>query len=264
MASGDSIPTASPAYVVVGRGNWAHRMRQILTERNRLVLTIEDARRRPGEYDRQYQERLRKGFEQHRADIAWLCVPPGPHVTVMIEAALGAGLHVVAEKPWFGSAQETERLVKLAQASRRIISVHYEYCFLEEVSRWRTRFAGDDALRFRGIFHHRRTEHGGLTALDNLGTHLLSIRRWATPRAALGQIECSYGRPDRRMVWLEKAGQEIASLDLLAAREPIIQTFTGELERALPFGEFPFNLEFAFQVAMDTAAVLRAERAAAN
>jgi len=259
----ESISQVSPVYVIVGRGTWAHRIRQILTDQNRRVLSIEEARQGPDESEWQYRERLQQSFEQQRADIAWLCVPPGPHVTIMIEAALDAGLHLVAEKPWLGSAEDTERLVALARTRRKVISVHYEYCFLTEVSHWRKRFSHDDSLLFNGIFHHSRKEHGGLSALDNLGTHLLSIRRWAAPRSTLGQIECSYGRPDRRIVWLEKSGERVASLDLLGAREPIIQTFAAELEKALPVQEFPFNLEFAFEVATDTAAVLRAQKAAA-
>lgn len=173
----------------------------------------------------------------------------------MTRAALEAGLHVVAEKPWFGTPEETAELIQAAHAAQRIVAVHYEYCLVDAFAEWREQFRNDSSLTFAGRFHHSRQSHAGISALDNLGTHLLSIREWAAPRSRLGLIDCAYGMPDQRLVWLEREGVRVAAIDLLATKEPIIQRFIGKLEAGLEGAAFPFDLEFALRVADSVAAV---------
>src|SRR5690348_17038713 len=106
----------APAYVILGRGRWAQRMRPIIAGENRIVATIEETRKRPSESEPAYVGRLAEAMKASAAQIAWLCVTPGPHATRMIQAPLEAGLHVIAEKPWYGSTEDTQRLQTLAQA----------------------------------------------------------------------------------------------------------------------------------------------------
>ncbi|HEX8764773.1 MAG TPA: Gfo/Idh/MocA family oxidoreductase, partial [Candidatus Acidoferrum sp.] len=117
----------APAYVILGRGRWAQKMRPIIAGEGRTVRTIEETRQGPSEGQQSYRARLEEAMKTSRAEIAWLCVSPGPHMSLMIQAALEAGLHVVAEKPWYGSAADTERLQTLARVRRRLIGVHFEY-----------------------------------------------------------------------------------------------------------------------------------------
>jgi len=88
-----------PAYVILGRGRWAGRMQGILASEQRRISSIPATRRTSGETDAAYRSRLAEAMSASGAQIAWLCVLPGPHVSLMIDAALDAGLHVVAEKP---------------------------------------------------------------------------------------------------------------------------------------------------------------------
>jgi predicted dehydrogenase len=236
-------------------------MRQILVGEHRLTVSIENARRAPSQGAGEYEARLREQFAVSGAQIAWLCVPPGAHVTAMVRATLQAGLHVVAEKPWFGSPEETAGLTQLARERKRIAAVHYEYCLLKEVDVWRAQFSEGYAITFSGRFHHSRKSHSGIPALDNLGTHLLSIREWAAPRSRVGTIDCTYGRRDERRVWLERDAGRLAEIDLLASKEPIIQRFISRLETALESAAFPFDLQFALRVA-ETATVVKRRAAA--
>ncbi len=239
----------APAYVILGRGRWAQRMRPIIAAENRTVATIEETRQRPSESESAYVGRLAETMKASGAQIAWLCVTPGPHVTRMIQAALEAGLHVIAEKPWYGSAEDTQRLQTLAQTRRRLLAVHFEYLMLEEVENWRKKFQPGAGLRFGGHFFLGRADRSGIPAIDNLGCHLLAIREFAVPASEISEIQCAYEHPDERLVWIEKAGQRTSSIDLLQGSQRIIQDFMKKVEAALDGAAFSFDLEFALRVA---------------
>jgi predicted dehydrogenase len=237
-----------PAYVILGRGRWAARMQSILVEENRRVANIPETRRQSGESDPAYRSRLAEAMSASNAQIAWLCVLPGPHVPFLIDAALDAGLHVVAEKPWQGSRRVTASLAAKAKSLRRLIAVHFEYCFLEEVERWRRDFHPGSGLRFGGHFFLNRPDHMGISAMDNLGVHLLAIRAYGVPQSSVQEIRCGYEQPEERSVWLERRNTRVAFIDLLAHKELIIQRFIAKVEAALEGADFPLNLEFALAV----------------
>jgi len=238
-----------PAYVVLGRGRWAKRMQLIIAGEGRSVVSIEETRQRPSESEATYVSRLRQAVKESAGQIAWLCVTPGPHVTLMIQSAIEAGLHVVVEKPWYGSKEHTEQLQSLARATGCAIAVHYEYCLLEEVQKWRQDFYPGAGLGLRGRYFLGRSDHSGIPALDNLGSHLLAIREFAVPSSEVADIHCAYDLPDERLVWLERGGQTIASIDLLNHRQLIVQRFMQKVEAALDGAAFPFDLDFALRVA---------------
>lgn len=240
-----------PAYVILGRGRWAKRMQPIIEGENRSAVAIEETRQKRTESPETYLSRLSAGMKASRAQIAWLCVTPGPHVRLMIQAAIEAGLHVVVEKPWYGSVQDTKHLVAMAAAKGRIIAVHYEYCVLEEVEKWRHEFYPGGGLRLCGRFFLSRSDQTGISALDNLGCHLLSIREWAVPASEVSQIDCAYEQPDERLVWLERGRQRIGSIDLLNHRQLIVQRFMKRVEAAMDGAAFPFDLEFGLRVATE-------------
>lgn len=237
-----------PAYVILGRGRWAARMRSILVEENRRVASIPETRRQGGESDAPYRSRLTEAMSASNAQIAWMCVLPGPHVPFLIDAALDAGLHVVVEKPWQGSRRVTTSLVAKAKSLRRLIAVHFEYCFLEEVERWRRDFHPGSGLRFGGHFFLNRPDHMRISAMDNLGVHLLAIRAYGVPQSSVQGIRCAYEQPDERSVWLERHNTRVAFIDLLAHKELIIQRFIAKVEASLEGADFPFDLEFALDV----------------
>lgn len=244
-----------PAYVILGRGRWAARIQSILVAQSRRVANVPETRRPGTDGDETYRSRLAEAMSASGAQIAWLCVLPGLHVPLMIEAALEAGLHVVVEKPWQSSRRMTESLVARAKSLRRLIAVHFEYCLLEEVERWRRDFNPGAGLRFGGRFFLSRPDHTGMLAMDNLGSHLLAIRAYAAPMSALQEVRCGYEQPDERCVWLERRNTRVAFIDLLANKEPIIQRFITKVEASLDGADFPFGLEFALRVANDTAAL---------
>jgi len=251
----ESVMGDAPPYVILGRGRWATRMQSILAAEGRGVSSIPMTRRASGETDSTYRSRLSEAMAASKAQIAWLCVLPGPHVPLMIEAALDAGLHVVVEKPWQGSQRVTSSLVARAKSLHRLLAVHFEYCLLEEVDRWRRDFHPGTGLRFGGHFFLSRPDHTGMPAMDNLGSHLLAIRAYAAPQPALQEIRCGYEQPDERCVWLEKRNTRVAFLDLLANKEPIIQRFIGKVEDSLEQAEFPLGLELALRTANDAEAL---------
>jgi hypothetical protein len=244
-----------PAYVILGRGRWAKRMQPIIAGEGRRVETIEQTRQSIGESEASYVSRLASGMKASRAQIAWLCVTPGPHVTRMIQAAIESGLHVITEKPWYGSDEDTQRLQELARARKRVIGVDYEYCVLDEVEKWKGEFYPGGELRLGGRFFLSRSDQTGVPAIDNLGSHLLAIREWAVPSSEVSRIQCGYELPDERLVWIERAGQKIASVDLLHHGQLIVQRFMKKMEAALDGAPFPFDLGFAMRVAHELGAI---------
>jgi hypothetical protein len=244
-----------PSYVILGRGRWAGRMQSLLAAENRRVTSIPQTRRASGETDSAYRSRLAEAMRASDAQIAWLCVLPGPHVPLMIDAALDAGLHIIAEKPWQGSQRVTSSLAAKAKSLHRLIGVHFEYCLLEEVERWRRDFHPGTGLLFGGHFFLSRPDHTGMSAVDNLGSHLLAIRAYAAPKSALQEVRCGYDQPDERSVWLEKANTPLAFIDLLANKELIIQRFIAKVEASLEGADFPFDLDFGLRVANDAEAL---------
>lgn len=241
--------TEAYRYVVVGRGRWAPRIRSILASEGRQVSSLEDARRAASEDQSIYKARLANSLKASGAQIVWLCVPPGEHIPILIAAAIESGLHVIVEKPWFCSSDETHRLEALSKAHGTILGIHYEYCLLEAVETWRHSYKGGAGLHFAGRLNIQRPNHIGLPALDNLGSHLFSIHEYSLPHSLINQISCGYDRPDERRVWIRKESGQLAEIDLLANKEPIIQRFFGRVEAAILGADFPFDLQFGLRVA---------------
>ena len=239
----------APAYVILGRGRWAQRLHPIIAGESRRVSLIQETRSGPAESDSAYLVRLAGAMKSSGAQIAWLCVAPGPHVSLMIQAAIEAGLHAVVEKPWYGSREDTQRLQSLAREKRRLLAVHFEYLVLESVESWKRAFYPGVDLRFAGRFFLSRSDLSGTPAIDNLGCHLASICEYAVPAAEIFELQCAYERPDERLVWLEKDGQRISSINLFQGSQGIIQSFIKKVEAALTSAAFPFDLDFALRVA---------------
>lgn len=238
-----------PAYVILGRGRWAKKMQPVIAAEGRTVTAIEETRQGASEGAASYISRLSEALKASRAQIAWLCVSPGPHVCLMAQAAFEAGLHVIAEKPWYGSAADTERLQSLARARSRLVAIHFEYLAHEEVQKWKKSFYPGTGVRFGGHFYLSRPDHTGIPATDNLGSHLMAIREFTAPEAEVCELQCGYQRPDERVVWLERGGKRVATIDLLRGSERIIQDFLRKVEAALDGAAFPFDLDFALRVA---------------
>lgn len=225
------------SYVVLGRGRWARRMRAILETEGRRVACIEQTRGEAAE--------LTDAMRASGAQAAWLCVLPGPHVAPMMMAAIEAGVHVVAEKPWLCSKDETEALAGAARARGIRLGVHFEYCLLDQIESWRERYQDVRGLRFGGRFTVSRADRLGVPALENLGSHLAAIHRYAVPHSEITELICAYNASDERRVWIEHE-----SIDFLENREPLISRFVQQFEEG---AEFPFGIEFALKVAEDLA-----------
>jgi predicted dehydrogenase len=241
----------APAYVIVGRGRWARKMRPIISGEARRVALIEEARQRHSESESDYLARLAAAMKASGARIAWLCVTPGRHVCLMIRAAIEAGLHLIVEKPWYGSNEETQSLQALARSEGRVIAVHFEYLVLKEVEEWRANFHPGAGCSFGGRFFLSHSDKSGIPPIDNLGCHLLAIREYAVPSAEISEIVCGYELPDERLVWIDKGEQRLSSIDLFNHRQLVIQRFMQKVEAALDGAAFPFDLEFARRVAVE-------------
>lgn len=239
----------APSYVILGRGRWANRIHTILAGEGRRSVFVEGTRRNPCESESDFKTRLTARITESASQIAWLCTSPGPHVAVMAEAAITAGLHVIVEKPWLLPRSETEPLARLATSRRVLAGVHYQYCVLDRIEKWRAEFDQGAGLIFNGHFCVDRLDRLNVPAIDNLGCHLFAIRQYAVPKSVPGEIRCAYEQPDARRVWTANGGKTIASIDFLGSSEPIIQRYIAAFEAALGGAWFPFDLDFAASTA---------------
>ncbi|HTV58751.1 MAG TPA: hypothetical protein VMJ93_07750 [Verrucomicrobiae bacterium] len=244
-----------PRYAILGRGRWSGVVQKALESEGRAVEILGGARRRPGESDSVYSSRLAESLAAPRASIAWICVPPGPHVSLMILAALRVGLDVIAESPWLCPPDVTRDLRKISAENNRLVGVHFEYCLLDEVESWRGDFGAGRGFTFGGRFVLGRANKQGIPPLADLGCHLAAIREYAVPESSLGPLHCGYDARDERAVWLEKNGARFASIDFTANRQPIIQRYARKFEDSLRTCDFPFSLDFAEKISRQVSAL---------
>lgn len=232
------------SYAILGRGAWAAKMRSILKAEQRRVTVLAHTRRQATESDEAYRERLTSALSASGAQIAWLCVPPGAHVTHMMEAAIAAGVHVIAEKPWLCPAGETASLLASAEKNGIRLGVHFEYCLLDEMEGWRERYHDARGLGFGGRFAVSRPDRLGIPAIENLGCHLMAMHEYAVPHSEIEELFCAYHSADERRVWIASE-----SVDFLENRQPVVQRFIRKFEAATEGAKFPFGIEFGSRVA---------------
>ncbi|MDE3091334.1 MAG: Gfo/Idh/MocA family oxidoreductase [Chloroflexota bacterium] len=72
-------------------------------------------------------------FAQIKIDVLHVCTPPETHAE-LAERALSAGVHVVVEKPLAPDFETTERLLKLAQSTGRLLIPVHQFAFQRGVS----------------------------------------------------------------------------------------------------------------------------------
>ncbi|MDQ1410608.1 MAG: Oxidoreductase family, NAD-binding Rossmann fold [Acidobacteriaceae bacterium] len=238
----------APAYLIVGRGRWGSRMHAMLAGEGRRAEFASGLRRKTGESSGAHESRLAQTFSDSSAQIVWLCVPPGAHLPVLIRAAFAAGLHVIVEKPWVYSREETTLLQDAAAKAGLKGGVHFEYCLLSEIENWRRQHKHESGLAFGGVFNVHAGDRLGIPPMQNLGSHLLAMREYAVPHSHFSEIRCGYELPDQRTAWLESDNQRVASIDFLDCKEPIVQRFLAHFENSLEGQPFPFDFAFAQRV----------------
>jgi predicted dehydrogenase len=234
-------------YAVLGNGRWAQVMYHILAQYSRVTI-VGQTRRAADENEGDYQRRMAAVLASTGADAAWLCVPPSPNTRLLIDAAIGNGMHAVVEKPWLWGRPVTQELAAKAEARGVLIGVHYEYCLLDKVESWRSERNGGTGHEFAGRFTTSRQNRLGIPAILNLGSHLFAIRDYAVPQAEIVSIECAYDGIDERTVHVTAQGGTVDEIDFSANREPIIERYIARFEAGAHGAPFAFTLDFASRV----------------
>lgn len=238
----------TPGYLIVGKGRWGVRMQQMLMSDGRRADFAAGYRRMAGESDEDFEARMAAAFRESDAQIAWLCVTPGAHVPQLVRATLAAGMHVLVEKPWVYSREVTEGLQEIACRAGLQTAVHFEFCMLAELEKWRREFADRVGLSFGGIFDVSAADRSKIPVMQNLGSHLVAMREYAAPRSAISSIECHYEAVDQRRAFLDSGAERVGEIDFLGSGEPIIQRFLGLFEGSLSGKSFPFDFDFGWRV----------------
>ncbi len=148
-------------------------------------------------------------LSRERLDAVSVCTPNRFHAPAVL-AALGAGCHVLCEKPPALGVPEVEEMAAAAQAAGRILTFGFMYRFGAEVSTAK-RFADEGAfgeiysgrvtaVRRRGVpgwgvFTNRALQGGG--ALIDIGVHMLDaalyVMGYPEPDTVMGVTHTKLG-----------------------------------------------------------------------
>jgi predicted dehydrogenase len=142
-------------------------------------------------------------IEEARLDAVSVCTPNGLHCRPTVEA-LGAGCHVLVEKPLAMNAAEGEKMLAAARKNRRHLMIAFQHRFdgrtkvirraFDEGIFGKILFVRVQALRRRGIpnwgvFGRKELQGGG--PMIDIGVHALEMAHYAIgtpePVAAVGQ-----------------------------------------------------------------------------
>ncbi len=237
----------APEYLVVGSGRWAGVIGTVLSGMRRRVRVLSGTRRGNRETADSFGARLSNEMRDSGAAIAWICVPPCPELPQIVESAVTAGLHVIVEKPWLCSRATSERIAESARWRGVLVAVHFQFCFLDGVEALNCRAATLVAPCFSGVLPVSRSDRLRISALFNLGSHLIAIREYAVPGSRLTAIRCAYQSTDERFVRITTGAGEAESIQL-QTDEPLIQRFVERFEGARHSMQFPLDLRFASRV----------------
>jgi predicted dehydrogenase len=243
-----------PGYAVLGAGRWGVMIGGILERMGRRATVIGGLRRNVGESDAAHARRVADMIPDDAGSV-WIAVPPGPHSSMLVEVAIGAGRNVLIEKPWPAARPASRALDERARAAGLRVAVHFQYLELSEIVAANRALERGRGLSFAGTFTIGRAARNGIPPLPNLGSHLLALWRWAFPAAMLDGVTVGYECRDRRSV---RVGD--AEIDFTRNAEPIIQRFVEDFERPAGEADLP-SLEFAAEIGELTAALQRDEGA---
>lgn len=123
-------------------------------------------------------------------DAVTICTPNKFHAEIAV-AALGAGVHVLCEKPMANTVDECQQMIDAANTTGAILSIAYHYRFMKNAQAAKKMMLADEigtplvtriqALRRRkvpgwGVFTNKELQGGG--SLIDYGCHLLDLSLW--------------------------------------------------------------------------------------
>lgn len=233
---------------LIGGGGWGTKLHEMLSKDNLLADWPDLPRRKPDEGVEHYKDRVWSVLRKSRGDVAWLAVPPADQA-ILVDVAVECGFHVIVEKPWLAAEDMTKVLIEKSRANSLATGVPYIYCFLDRLvsyARYRPQAWG-----MEGVFKVAVKNRLNLGALENLGSHILAIRRYVCPDAELLSLEVEYDAENTRCVKLHY-DKSVDYIDFSNNKEPIVQRFVASFLNGVDHGDaFMFDLDFASKVSAD-------------
>lgn len=238
-------------YLILGTGRWANIVQGALAGMGRAT-SQEGGTRLAGRSAADYADAWRGRIAASGAQIVWLATPPGEHVAPIADACIEARVHLIAEKPWLVEAAQSEALANRAGAAGILIGVHHQYVYLEAAERLKRDWVGRADAVFDGTFTTAKPNRLGLSAMANIGIHLLALRRFIDPAASIGTLDVGYERHNERSIALSAPGKAQDAIDFTVNNEPIVQRYIADFERCASEGApFRCDLRNAITLAHD-------------
>lgn len=236
-------------YCILGTGVWGSRVKNILLKMDREVNTIEINR---GAINSDYVKKLTARLENYssKCDVLWIAIPPIMQYDISL-IATKLGYHQIFEKPWLVSRNKTNSLISLMKEYKLTASVHYQYCYMGKLPGFAEKISDSQAkLKMRGEFTTSRGDRLGVSHLDNLGSHLVSIWLYYFPHIDNLYLETNYNSQNKRNIQIyDKENNLVDSLDFLFNNEHLVQKYILDFEASIVDNkQFKLDMVFASNV----------------
>ncbi|UCE60881.1 MAG: Gfo/Idh/MocA family oxidoreductase [Phycisphaerales bacterium] len=179
-----SIKGKQVALGIIGCGHWGPNHIRVFSEHDRsCVVACADTNQSRIDTIRKRFPRVRTTTNYHDLlddcgiDAVVIATPTDTHAGIVTDA-LNAGKHVLCEKPLCLRSNESRELVRLAEATNRILMVGHVFLFNNGIIKLRELITSGEIGRIQ-YFDATRTNlgpvRGDVNALYDLGTHDITI-----------------------------------------------------------------------------------------
>jgi len=227
---------------VIGTGGWGKNHVRVLSELGHLAAVCDVDAQRAKEFAAKYQVRgyssVDEMLRQEELDGVDVCTPASTHLSVASKT-LAAGVNTFVEKPMTSTLKEGEELIKVAEASGKILTVGFIERFNPAIIELK-KITKEGSLGRPLLFEYRRENRRGENITDvgvvkDASVHDIDTARWLfgeEPKTVYARVGSVMGRyEDFATILLGFSGERTAFITTnwvtpMRIRE-LIAVFTG-------------------------------------
>jgi UDP-N-acetylglucosamine 3-dehydrogenase len=189
---------------VIGTGGWGKNHVRALSEMGHLTAVCDVDAARAKEFAARYQVKgyssIDEMLKQEELDGVNVCTPASTHLAVASKT-LGAGVNTFVEKPMTSTLKEGEELIKVSEASGKILTVGFIERFNPAITELK-KITKEGTLGKPILFEYRRENRRGENITDvgvvkDASVHDIDTARWLfgeEPRTVYARVGSVMGR----------------------------------------------------------------------
>jgi UDP-N-acetylglucosamine 3-dehydrogenase len=189
---------------VIGTGGWGKNHVRALSEMGHLVAVCDMDPNRAKDYAAKYRVKgytsVDEMLKQEELDGVNVCTPASTHFAVASKT-LGAGVNTFVEKPMTSTLREAEELIKVSEASGKILTVGFIERFNPAITELK-KITKEGTLGKPILFEYRRENRRGENITDvgvvkDASVHDIDTARWLfgeEPKTVYARVGSVMGR----------------------------------------------------------------------